>query len=102
MVYVEVVLAKEFNMKTMNIQSKSKIKATLHSHLYSGRKFPHRRLGKKMPSTEIANEMVIYLATSSNDEKIGCTQAERHAIEATMKGKLVHNTFIEMVANETT
>jgi hypothetical protein len=67
----------------------------------SGRKFPHGRLGKKMPSTEIPNEMVVYSATSSDDEKIGCTQAEKHAIEATMKGKLVHNTLIEMVANET-
>ena len=78
------------------------MKALLHSHFGLGRKFPHEGLGKKMPLIEIPNNIVVHSATSSNDKKIGCTQAKKHAIEASIKGKLVHNTLTKMVANETT
>jgi hypothetical protein len=101
-VYVEVVLAKEVNWMTINIQSKSNMKAPLHSYFGLGSKFPHGGLGKKMPSTEIPNNMVVHLATSNNDKKTGCTWAERRAIEASTKGKLVYNTLTKMVAHETT
>jgi hypothetical protein len=55
-----------------------------------------------MPSTSIPNDMVVHSATSSNDEKTGCTRAEKRVILASIKGKVVNNTFTKMVANETT
>jgi hypothetical protein len=64
--------------------------------------FPHGGLGKKMPSSEIPNDMVVHSNTFSDDEKTGCTRAERRAILASIKGKVVYNTLTKMVANETT
>jgi hypothetical protein len=98
MVYAKVVLGKRVNWITSNIQSKS----NLTFYFGPERKFPHGGLGKKMPSTEIPNDMVVHSDTSSDDEKIGCTRAERRAILASIKGKVVHNTLTEMVANEST
>jgi hypothetical protein len=69
MVYAEVVLTKGVNCMTINIQSKSNMKAPLHSHFGLGRKFPHGGLGKKMPSTEIPNNIVVHSATSSDNKK---------------------------------
>jgi hypothetical protein len=102
MVYEEVLLGKMVDWMTINIQSDSNMKAPLTSFFGLGRKFPHRGLGKKMPSTEIPNDVVVHSTTSSDDEKTGCTRAERCAILASIKGKMVHNTLTEMVANETT
>jgi hypothetical protein len=85
---------------TINIQTKSNMKAPLTSYFGLGRKFLHGGLGKKMPSTKIPNDMVVHSDTSSNDEKTGCTPTERRAILANIKGKVVHNTLTEMVANE--
>ena len=55
-----------------------------------------------MPSTEISNDMVVHSNTFSVDEKTGCTRAERCAILANIKEKVVYNTLTKMVANETT
>jgi hypothetical protein len=55
-----------------------------------------------MPSKTSENEMDMWTAISSDDEKIGCTPTERRAIEATIKGRMVHNTLINMVNNDTT
>jgi hypothetical protein len=102
MVNVEVVLGNRVDWMTINIQSKLNMKAPMTPFFGPGRKFPHGGLGKKMPSTEIPYDMVVHSATSSDDEKTGCTQAEKHAILASIKGKVVHNTLTKMVANETT
>ena len=59
-------------------------------------------LGKKMPSIKIPNNLVVHLATSSNDKKTSCTRAKRRAIEASTKEKLVYNTLTKIIANETT
>ena len=61
------------NWMTINIQSKSNMKAPLHSYFGPTRKFLHGGLGKKSPSTEIPNDMVVQSATSSNIEKTSCT-----------------------------
>jgi hypothetical protein len=90
MVYAEVLLGKRVDWMTINIQSKSNIKAPLTSFFGPGRKFPHGGLGKKMPSTEIPNHMVVHSETSSNDEKTGCTRAKRRTILANIKKKVVH------------
>jgi hypothetical protein len=78
------------------------MKALLTSYFGPGRKFPRGGLGKKMPSSEIPNNIVVHLDNSCDDEKSGCIRAKRHAILASIKGKVVHNTLTEMVANETT
>jgi hypothetical protein len=85
MVYAEVVLGKKVDWMTINIQSKSNMKAPLTLFFGPGRKFPHRGLCTKMPSTSIPNDMVVHPATSSDNEKIGCTRAERRAILASIK-----------------
>jgi hypothetical protein len=102
MVYAEVVLGKRVDWMTINIQTKSNMKAPLTTFFGPGRKFPHGGLSKKMPSKSIPNDMVVYSATSSDDEKTGCTGAERRAILASIKGQVVHNTLTKMVSNETT
>ena len=86
MVYEEVVLGKRIDWMTINIQSKSNMKALLTLFFGLGRKFPRRRLCTKMPSTSIPNDMVVHSATSSDNEKIGCTRAEKLAILASIKG----------------
>jgi hypothetical protein len=55
-----------------------------------------------MPSKTSENELEMWTANSSDDEKTGCTLAERRAIENTIKGRMVHNTLIDMVNNDTT
>jgi hypothetical protein len=70
MVYAEVLLGKMVDLMTINIQSKSNMKAPLTSFFGLGRKFLHGGLGKKMPSIEIPNDMVVHSATSSDDEKV--------------------------------
>jgi hypothetical protein len=55
-----------------------------------------------MPSKMSKNELEMWIANSSDDEKTGCTSAERCAIENTIKGRMVHNTLIDMVNNDTT
>jgi hypothetical protein len=89
MVYAEVVLGKQVDWRSINIQTNSNMRAPLQAHFGQGRKFPDGRLGKKMYSKENLKELVVWLAISSNDEKTGCTQAVRHAIEATIKGRMV-------------
>jgi hypothetical protein len=102
MVYAEVVLGKRVDWMTINIQTKSNMKALLTPFFGARRKFPNGRLSKKMPSKSIPNDMVAHSATSSDDEKNGCIRAERRAILASIKGQVVYNTLIEMVANEPT
>jgi hypothetical protein len=72
MVYVKVVLKKQVDWTSINIQSKSNMKAPLHPHFGSGRKFPDGRLGKKMLSNKKPNKLVVWSATSSDDKKTGC------------------------------
>jgi hypothetical protein len=74
----------------------------LQSYFPKGRKFPTTGLGKMMPSKMSGNELEMWTASSSNDEKTGCTPAERRAIENTIKGRMVYNTLIDMVNNDTT
>jgi hypothetical protein len=74
----------------------------LHPHFGLERKFPNGRLGKKMPSKEKSNELVVWSATFSNNKKIDCNQVEKRAIEVTIKERMVQNTLIDMVDNETT
>jgi hypothetical protein len=92
MVYAEVVLGKNVNWMTINIQTKSNMKVPLTSYFGLRRKFPHGGLGKKMPSTEISNDLVVHLDTSSDDKKTSCIPTEKRAILASIKGKVVHNT----------
>jgi hypothetical protein len=103
MVYVKVVLAKKVDWMTINIQTNSNMKAPLSPFFGLGRKFLDRGLTKKMPSKKSTpNNMVDHLATSNNDEKTDCTPTVRHAILNSIKGRVVHNTFTKMVANEPT
>jgi hypothetical protein len=102
MVYAEVELGKRVDWMTVNIQTKSKMKAPMTPFFGPGRKFPNGGLSKKMPSKSIPNDMVAHSATSNDDEKTGCTRAERRAILASIKGQVVYNTLTEMVANEPT
>jgi hypothetical protein len=44
--------------------------------------------------------MVEHSAESINDEKNDCTPAVRRAILDNIRGRMVHNTLIEMVAND--
>jgi hypothetical protein len=80
---------------------KSNMKALLTPFFGPGRTFSHGELHKKMPSTSIPNDIVVHSATSSDDEKTGCTRVERRAILASIKGKVVYNTLTKMVASET-
>jgi hypothetical protein len=102
MVYAEVELGKRVDWMTINIQTKSNMKAPLSSFFGLRRKFLNGRLSKKMPSKSIPNDMVVHSPTSSDDEKTSCTQAERRAILASIRGRVVHDTLTEMVANEPT
>jgi hypothetical protein len=63
MVYAEVVLGKQVDWTTINIQSKSNMKAPLHLYVGSRRKFPYRGLGKKISSNEVPNLLVVWSAT---------------------------------------
>jgi hypothetical protein len=101
MVYAEVVLGKQVDWMTIHIQPKSNMKAPLQSYFPKGRKYPSTGLGKMMPSKTSENELDMWTASSSDDEKTGCTPAERRAIENTIKGRMVHNTLIDMVNNDT-
>jgi hypothetical protein len=87
---------------TIHIQPKSNMKAPLQSYFPKGRKYPSTGLGKMMPSKTLENELEMWTASSNDDEKIGCTPAEQRAIENTIKERMVHNTFIDMVNNDTT
>jgi hypothetical protein len=102
MVYAEVELGNRVDWMTITIQTKSNMKAPLSPFFDPGRKFPNGRLSKKMPSKSIPNDMVVHSPTSSDDEKTGCTRGERGAILASIKGRVVHDTPTEVVANEPT
>jgi hypothetical protein len=103
MVYAEVVLGKRVDWMTINIQTNSNMKAPLSLFFGRGRKFPKGGLTKKMPlKISTPNDMVEHEPQSSDDEKNGCTPAVRHAILDNIRGRMVHNTLIEMVANEPT
>jgi hypothetical protein len=102
MVYAEVVLGKQVDWMTIHIQPKSNMKAPLQSYFPKGRKYPTTGLGKMMPSKTSENELEMWIANSSDDEKTGCTPTEWHAIETTIKGTMVHNTLINKVNNDTT
>jgi hypothetical protein len=78
------------------------MKALLQSYFPKGRKFPIIGLGKMMPSKTSENELEMWTANSSDDEKTDCTPAKRRAIEATIKRRMVHNTLIDIVNNDTT
>jgi hypothetical protein len=52
------------------------------------------------PKNPTPNDMVGHSSESSDDEKNGCTPTVRHAILDNIRGRMVHNTLIEMVANE--
>ena len=73
MVYAKVVLRKQVDWTIINIQLKSNIKAPLHPHFGSRKKFLDVGLGKKMPSNEKRNELVVWSATFSDNEKTSCT-----------------------------
>jgi hypothetical protein len=102
MVYAEVVLGKQVDWMTIHIQPKSNMKAPLQSYFPKGRKYPSTGLGNMTPSKTLENELDMWTASSSDDEKTGCTPTERRAIENTIKGRMVHNTLIDMVNNDTT
>jgi hypothetical protein len=81
----------------------SNMKAPLSLFFGKGRKFPKGGLTKKMPPKKSTpNDMVEHSPKSSDDEKNGCTPAIRRAILDNIRGRMVHNTLIEMVANEPT
>jgi hypothetical protein len=101
MVHAEVVLGKRVDWMTIKIQTNSNMKAPLSPFFGKRRKFPNGGLTKKMPpKNSTPNNMVVHSPESSDDEKNGCTPAVRHAILDNIKGQMVHNTLIEMVANE--
>jgi hypothetical protein len=52
------------------------------------------------PKKSTPNDMVKHSPQSSNDENNGCTPTVRRAILDNIRGRMVHNTLIEMVANE--
>jgi hypothetical protein len=64
------------------------------------RKFPHGGLGKKMPTKEVANTMVMWSNTSSNVEHTNYVLFKRHQIEATIKEKMLENILNDKVDNE--
>jgi hypothetical protein len=77
------------------------MKAPLSLFFGRGRKFPKGGLTKKMPPKKsTSNDMVEYSPASNDDEKNGCTLVVRRAILDNIRGRMVHNTLIEMVANE--
>jgi hypothetical protein len=101
MVYAEVVLGKRVDWTTINIQTNSNMKAPLSPFFGKWRKFPNGGLTKKMPPKKSTpNDMVKHSPQSSNDENNGCTPTVRRAILDNIRGRMVHNTLIEMVANE--
>jgi hypothetical protein len=73
MVYAEVVIGKQVDWGSVNIQTNSNMRAPLQAHFGPKRKFPDKRLGKKMPSKKKPNELVVWSTTSSDDKKTGCT-----------------------------
>ena len=101
MVYAEVVLGKRVDWMTIKIQTNSNMNAPLSPFFGKGRKFPNGRFTKKMPPKKSTpNDMVEHSATPSDDEKTGCTLVVRRAILDNIRRRMVHNTLIEMVANE--
>jgi hypothetical protein len=52
------------------------------------------------PKNSTPNDMVAHSPESSDDEKNGCTLVVRRTILDNIRGRMVHNTLIEMVANE--
>ena len=101
LVYVEVVLGKRIDWMTIKIQTNSNMKAPLSLFFGKRRKFPNGGLTMKMPPKKsTSNDMVDHSATSNDDEKTGCTPVVRRTILDNMRGWMVHNTLIEMVANE--
>jgi hypothetical protein len=101
MVYAEVVLGKRVDWMTIKIQTNSNMKAPLSPFFGKGRKFPNGGLTRKVPpKNPTPNDMVVHSSESSDDEKNGCTPAVRRAILDNIRGRMVHNTLIEMVANE--
>jgi hypothetical protein len=103
MVYAKVVLGKRVDWMTINIQTNSNMKAPLSPIFGQGRKFPKGGLTKKIPPKKSTpNDMVEHSPESSDDKKNGCTPVVRRAILDNIRGWMVHNTLIEMVANEPT
>jgi hypothetical protein len=101
MVYAEVVLRKRVDWMTIKIQKNSNMKAPLSPFFGKRRKFPNGGLTKKMPPKKSTpNDMVEHSAETSDDEKNGCTPAIRRAVLDNIRGQRVHNTLIEMVAND--
>ena len=64
------------------------------------RKFPLGGLGKKMPTKEVANTMVMWLDTSSNVEHTNYGLFKKHQIKATIKEKILENILNDMVHNK--
>jgi hypothetical protein len=101
MVYAEVVLGKRVDWMTIKIQTNSNMEAPLSPFFGKGRKFPNGGLTRKVPpKNPTPNDMVVHSPTSSDDEKTGCTPVVRRALLNSIKGRVVHNTLTEMVANE--
>jgi hypothetical protein len=59
MVYAEVVLGKQVDRRSINIQTNSNMRAPLQAHFGPRWKFPNEGLDKKMPSKEKLNELVV-------------------------------------------
>jgi hypothetical protein len=100
MVYVEVVLGKQVDQRTIEIQLMLNMIAHLELFVGLGRKYPHGVLEKKMATKEVPNPLVVWLDTSSDDEKTGCALVKRRLIEASIKGRMVENAFNNMVDND--
>ena len=100
MVYTEVVLGKVVDLRTIKIQSKSYMIVSIEWFNPLGKKFPHGGLGKKMFKEKVDNMKVVWLDTSRDDEHTSCDPFERCQIEATIKKKMLQNTFNDMVDSE--
>jgi hypothetical protein len=97
---LQVALGKAVDLRTIKIQPKSYMIVPIERFNPLGKKFPHGGLGKKMFKEKVDNMRVVWLDTSRDDEHIGCDPLERCQIEATIKKKMLENTFNDMVDNE--
>ena len=81
MVYTKVVFGKAVDCRTIKIRPKSNMITSMEQFIGRGSKFLHGRLDKKMAIKEMANELVVWSDTSTDNKHIGCNPLERHLID---------------------
>jgi hypothetical protein len=99
MIYAEEVLGRNVDWKTLNFGGSS---MTIPDSTIIPRKrlFKKGGLGKRIDKEVMADNQVSWSATSSDDERTGCSPIERRSQEKRIKGTWLDEMLFDMLDNE--